>query len=74
MPKQIEDSNPENESQDRATGDRLRVTGSGALYVENVDDFLASKRVQKTISSVNRRVAHADQAEGGRARRKMKRR
>ena len=45
LPKQIEDSNPENESQDRATGDRLRVTGSGALYVENVDDFLASKRM-----------------------------
>ena len=50
---------------ERADGDRLRVTGSGVLYVENVDDFLASKRVQKTISSVNRGIEVAERRDGG---------
>ena len=56
LPKQTDDQDQKSESSERANGDRLRVTGSGALYVEDVDDFLASKRVQKTISSVNRSV------------------
>lgn len=53
------------DSSKRADGDRLRVTGSGVLYVENVDDFLASKRVQKTILSVNRSIEVAKRRDGG---------
>ncbi len=60
------------DSSKRANGDRLRVTGSGALYVENVDDFLASKRVQKTISSVNRSIEVAGTGDGGEPERKRK--
>ena len=60
------------DSSKRANGDRLRVTGSGALYVENVDDFLASKRVQKTISSVNRSIDVAEMADGEQSGQKRK--
>lgn len=65
LPKQTDDQNQKSDSSKRANGDRLRVTGSGALYVENVDDFLASKRVRKTISSVNRSIEVAERGDGG---------
>lgn len=59
-PNQTDDQDQRSDSSEKANGDRLRVTGSGALYVENVDDFLASERVQKTISSVNRSIEVAE--------------
>ena len=60
LPKQTAAQDKKSDRSERANGDRLRVTGSGALYVENVDDFLASERVQKTISSVNRSIEVAE--------------
>ncbi len=72
LPKQTDDQDQKSESSERANGDRLRVTGSGALYVENVDDFLASERVQKTISSVNRSIEVAETGGRGEPERERK--
>ena len=72
LPKQTDAQNQKNDSSERANGDRLRVTGSGALYVENVGDFLASKRVQKTISGVNRSIEVAEAGDRGESERKRK--
>ena len=72
LPKQTAAQDKKSDSSERADGDRLRVTGSGALYVENVDDFLASERVQKTISSVNRSIEVVEMGDGGESKRKRK--
>ena len=45
----------------RAKGDVLKVTGSGVIYVENPADFIASKRVQRTIATVNKGIEKAAQ-------------
>lgn len=45
--------------EERANGDALKVTGSGAIYIDDPGAFIASKRVQETISRVNEGIERA---------------